>query len=769
MAARKKPAAPKSTPSLRGVALVDAVIARITQGKGGIEVAQLRPMRAEDIASLRFANGAPLPPSLQRFLAFDTTWLRARFPGWNLPALEVATVARLVDRTLGAFATAFQPLPPGMTRGLALGLDAGSDSMRLLFLGATDEHGEYPVLGVDVDDEPNVVVAAPGFDVWLAQQAGLVRGLAGYAEDVRAQQKRNLGGRARLEALGPEVAADLDACDGDVAADVAWVQRARSAPRPALPHGTLPALDRLPEAKLLAGWLEARAIAEDEAAASYLAALRTRFAESPVWKARALDLAVRRDDVPLVRDLLALGAPPDKALVDAVRYHAARVEMVEALLEGAPGSDATSSALVAAAGQHRADLVRALARRGADVNRVEDRMTALAHACVVDTEPRDVPIDVDAARAASLETVKALLEHGARVDGVDTHAPLSWAVRQRNVPLVELLLAHGADPAAPDPDGDDALLSAWRLRAMDVFDVLRAHGARRDRVCREGFCLDDVTSEDGRLPRKLDVRVSLGEAPQKLTLRLRLLHAGTESPTVQLTAYAAAFVQALASMAESGLAGSDVFSPDKGHGRALTDFRPLLASLPSTYGGDVPREATLTAELELGGVSPAALGLWLHALCNATDAVRVVELELSGGDHGASDVMVDAGVAGAFVRGDRRDPLRAFPGQPARVLERAAAGTLAAITFAEEPDARWASTLASVLCWVEHRARGRGGFSAHVCETPGPGWAPERPTVSFEVAPRSGRLEGDSEERRAVLTNGVHRWGARVASVAWSG
>ena len=66
MAAKKPkaPTPPKLPDDLRGVALVDAVIARIAEGKGAIEVVQPRPMRPEVIAALRFANGAPLPPSL---------------------------------------------------------------------------------------------------------------------------------------------------------------------------------------------------------------------------------------------------------------------------------------------------------------------------------------------------------------------------------------------------------------------------------------------------------------------------------------------------------------------------------------------------------------------------------------------------------------------------------------------------------------------------------------------------------------------------------
>jgi hypothetical protein len=47
----------------------------------------------------------------------------------------------------------------------------GADSRRMIYLGATDEHGEYPVFTLDTDDTPFVCLNGP-VDVWLAQQAG---------------------------------------------------------------------------------------------------------------------------------------------------------------------------------------------------------------------------------------------------------------------------------------------------------------------------------------------------------------------------------------------------------------------------------------------------------------------------------------------------------------------------------------------------------------------------------------------------------------------
>jgi ankyrin repeat protein len=46
--------------------------------------------------------------------------------------------------------------------------------------------------------------------------------------------------------------------------------------------------------------------------------------------------------------------------------------------------------------------------------------------------------------------------------------------------LIELLLAHGAEPGAPGPDGRSAYALAISLGRSDVADLLRGHGAEDD-------------------------------------------------------------------------------------------------------------------------------------------------------------------------------------------------------------------------------------------------------------------------------------------------
>lgn len=85
-----------------------------------------RPMPEALLANATFPSGRPLPPSLRHWLAFDTAMLREY--GW---------------------------------------LGSG-------YRFRAHTSGEHPVLALDIDDEPFAALMYPGFDVFLADNAGLV-------------------------------------------------------------------------------------------------------------------------------------------------------------------------------------------------------------------------------------------------------------------------------------------------------------------------------------------------------------------------------------------------------------------------------------------------------------------------------------------------------------------------------------------------------------------------------------------------------------------
>ncbi|MEV6928331.1 hypothetical protein AB0M46_28120 [Dactylosporangium sp. NPDC051485] len=122
-----------------------------------------------------FPSGRPAPASLRRWLAYDSGLLRRH--KWFDDA------GRLTPRTLGEIALEeYGEALGGFYASPALAgrfaecflLPGGSDSRRVLATGAPDASGEYPVFALDVDDLPCIELMYPGFDVYLADTAGVL-------------------------------------------------------------------------------------------------------------------------------------------------------------------------------------------------------------------------------------------------------------------------------------------------------------------------------------------------------------------------------------------------------------------------------------------------------------------------------------------------------------------------------------------------------------------------------------------------------------------
>ncbi|MGV9615710.1 hypothetical protein [Nocardia xishanensis] len=133
-----------------------------------------RPMAADVLTDMVFPSGRPLSPSLRAWLAFDVSLLE-RY-GWFGPDGELTprTLDELVGDELGGpWGECYLPLADRFEECFLL--PGGSDSRRVIAVGEPDTEGEYPVLAVDVDDLPFVGLMYPGFDVYLADTAKLVR------------------------------------------------------------------------------------------------------------------------------------------------------------------------------------------------------------------------------------------------------------------------------------------------------------------------------------------------------------------------------------------------------------------------------------------------------------------------------------------------------------------------------------------------------------------------------------------------------------------
>jgi hypothetical protein len=180
-------ASPKKRAAPRGVELIERVIASLEERKAPKPPA---PLDAVAIAEMKLANGAPLPPSLQRFLALHGP--AHQFPGnWapgKLSALDHLGVAELIQKVYPKDLLRYFDIGPIVEAlpGRCHPID-WDPPLRFLYVGEPDEWGEYPVLVLqDYDDVLDVVVDYPGLDVHLACSAQVVpspRYYGGIVED----------------------------------------------------------------------------------------------------------------------------------------------------------------------------------------------------------------------------------------------------------------------------------------------------------------------------------------------------------------------------------------------------------------------------------------------------------------------------------------------------------------------------------------------------------------------------------------------------------
>jgi hypothetical protein len=140
---------------LRGVALTDIALAKRKRED------DISGMSAEEIKAIDL-GGKPLSPSLAHWLANDRDMFDLGPP---------TSIKELIEGEFPEWADAFVGLAKYLTGPCVLLEGWGSDSRRFIYLGATDDRGEYPVFTLDIDDVPYACINGP-VDVWLAQCAG---------------------------------------------------------------------------------------------------------------------------------------------------------------------------------------------------------------------------------------------------------------------------------------------------------------------------------------------------------------------------------------------------------------------------------------------------------------------------------------------------------------------------------------------------------------------------------------------------------------------
>ncbi|MFF8513313.1 hypothetical protein ACF064_35215 [Streptomyces sp. NPDC015492] len=172
---------------MHGTHLIDRVIERVARygwpTADAPVITDPVPLPPDVLAGLNMPGGKPLSPSIERWLAFDASWLAAL--GWfedpRHPVMD--TGMRLGETTAGMYGSTAQDESwvglfsdfEGLLPGYCLPLLGGCDSQDVLYVGEPDSTGEYPVLVTDLDDTPYVAVMYPGLDVYLAELAGVIQ------------------------------------------------------------------------------------------------------------------------------------------------------------------------------------------------------------------------------------------------------------------------------------------------------------------------------------------------------------------------------------------------------------------------------------------------------------------------------------------------------------------------------------------------------------------------------------------------------------------
>jgi len=180
--------------------------------------------------------------------------------------------------------------------------------------------------------------------------------------------------------------------------------------------------------------------------------------------------------VTIARHLCSLGANPNaeyhwnwhpelpRTALWASVCEIAHLPLAEVLLEaGANPTDGVTSQITSGGGNIPA--LELLHRFGLDVNGIPGGVPPLVYGMTWSTTPAGA---------------RWLVEHGADPNlawGPDGEAPLHVAARRWDVPMVELLVRHGADPIRPRADGMTPHTLAELHGNHDIAEWLVAHGA----------------------------------------------------------------------------------------------------------------------------------------------------------------------------------------------------------------------------------------------------------------------------------------------------
>jgi len=379
---------------------------------------------------------------------------------------------------------------------------------------------------------------------------------------------------------------------------------------------------------------------------------------------------------PVIDALLKAGAEPNfKTPDDETPLMAAarsgKVEAAKALLDAGADINAKEtwggqSALMWAAAQSQADMVKFLASKGANLND-HGKINQWERKVIQEPRPKDM--------------------------NKGGFTPLHYAAREGCAACVQNLLTAGADPDSEDPDRETPLLLALENMHFDTAAVLVKGGADLDKWDLFGRSPVYMAADVSTLPMKGNGAMAVLPSPDKLTAvdagRLMLEHGA--NPNIQLKRRPPyrdvpqdrggdqMLAQGATPLLRAARAGDDKFVALLLEHKALVDLpskegiTPLMAAAGVDYGARVTRGRNRTDE---GVLATMDLLIKAGADVNARSVVDRLPGGGRGGRGGGAPVAAPRGsggpddsasarIAQTFRRGSQMPSANAVPNQTA--------------------------------------------------------------------------------------------------------
>lgn len=371
---------------------------------------------------------------------------------------------------------------------------------------------------------------------------------------------------------------------------------------------------------------------------------------------------------PILEALLKAGADPnfknpngETPLMEAAR--SGKIDAAKVLLEAGANINAKEtwgeqSALMWAAAQSQADMVKFLASKGANLND-HGKINQWERKIIQEPRPKDM--------------------------NKGGFTPLHYAAREGCAACVENLLAAGADPDSEDPDRETPLLLALENMHFDTAAVLVKGGADLDKWDLFGRSPVYMAADVSTLPMKGNGAMAVLPSPDKLSaveVGRMMLEKGA-NPNIQLKRRPpyrdvpqdrggdTMLAQGATPLLRAARGGDDKFVALLLEYKALVDLpskegiTPLMAAAGVDYGSRVTRGRNRTDE---GVLATMALLVKAGADVNARS---VIDRGAGFGGRGGGAAGFSAGdsasarIAQTFRRGSQMPSANAVPNQTA--------------------------------------------------------------------------------------------------------